>query len=138
VTSVIRTREDSGSGQSRRNEIVYLRLESPRLALQRIAARVRQGGHAVPARDVLRRFGRSWKNFSQTYRPLADSYVVYDNSGSAPIRIRALDKKSKEFDRASAAGRALRRAARVARKTARMHGTPIYVLRDGKVVAEKP
>ncbi len=36
------------------------------------------------------------------------------------------------------AGRALRRSARVARKTARIHGTPIYVWKDGKVVAEKP
>jgi hypothetical protein len=35
-------------------------------------------------------------------------------------------------------GRALQRAALVARKTARMHGTPIYIWRDGKVVAEKP
>jgi len=35
-------------------------------------------------------------------------------------------------------GRALRRAQLVARKTARMHGTPIYFWRDGKVVAEKP
>ena len=37
-----------------------------------------------------------------------------------------------------AVGRALSRAAKVARKTARMHGTPIYVWKDGKVVAEKP
>jgi len=36
------------------------------------------------------------------------------------------------------AGRALRRAALVARKTARIHGTPIYLWRAGKVVAEKP
>lgn len=35
-------------------------------------------------------------------------------------------------------GRALRRAQLTARKTARMHGTPIYIWRDGKVVAEKP
>ncbi len=40
--------------------------------------------------------------------------------------------------RLTPAGRALRRAARVARKTARAHGTPIYLWRDGKVVAEKP
>ena len=39
---------------------------------------------------------------------------------------------------AAAVGRALRRSARVARKTARAHGTPIYLWRDGKVVAEKP
>jgi hypothetical protein len=43
---------------------------------------------------------------------------------------------SKEFS--DAVGRALRRAAKVARKTARMHGTPIYIWKDGKVVAEKP
>jgi hypothetical protein len=36
------------------------------------------------------------------------------------------------------AGRALRRAAKVARKTARMYGTHIYIWRDGKIVAEKP
>ena len=40
--------------------------------------------------------------------------------------------------RLTPAGRALRRSARVARKTARTHGTPIYFWRDGKVVAEKP
>ena len=37
-----------------------------------------------------------------------------------------------------AIGRALRRAARQARETARKHGTPIYVMKDGKVVAIKP
>jgi len=37
-----------------------------------------------------------------------------------------------------AVGRALRRAAKAARKTARMHGTPIYIWKNGKVVAEKP
>ena len=38
----------------------------------------------------------------------------------------------------AAVGRALRRAAKVARKTARMHGTPIYILKNGKIVADKP
>jgi predicted ABC-type ATPase len=38
-----------------RVEIVYLRLWSIQLALRRIAARVRQGSHDVPRRDVVRR-----------------------------------------------------------------------------------
>ena len=38
----------------------------------------------------------------------------------------------------TAVGRALRRAGLAARKTARMYGTPIYILRAGKIVAEKP
>ena len=44
--------------------------------------------------------------------------------------------QSKEF--ALRVGRALRRAARQARRTARAYGTPLYVWRNGKVVAEKP
>lgn len=47
-------------------------------------------------------------------------------------------KKKDTEDFAVLVGRALRRAARTARKTARMHGTPIYIWRDGKIVAEKP
>lgn len=68
-----------------RIEIVYLTLPSPKLALRRIAARVRQGGHNVPKADVLRRFRRSWNNFESLYRPLADAWTVYDNAGDKPI-----------------------------------------------------
>jgi hypothetical protein len=51
-------------------------------------------------------------------------------------RRKARLQTSKEFS--EAVGRALRRAAKVARKTARMHGTPVYIWKDGKIVAEKP
>ncbi len=46
--------------------------------------------------------------------------------------------KKTDNDFATAAGRALRRAARVARKIAKMHGTPIYISKNGKVVAIQP
>ena len=39
---------------------------------------------------------------------------------------------------AALVGRALRRSAKKARQLARMHGTLVYVWKDGKVVAEKP
>jgi len=67
-----------------RIEIVYLKLPSSRLALRRIAARVRQGGHGVPEADVRRRFARSWNNFVTVYRPLADVWYIYDNSSDRP------------------------------------------------------
>lgn len=67
-----------------RIEIVYLRLASTQLALRRVAARVKQGGHDVPRADVLRRFTRGWHNFLTAYRPLADVWAVYDNSGENP------------------------------------------------------
>ncbi len=67
-----------------RIEIVFLRLDSVDLALRRIEVRVRQGGHDVPKRDVLRRFTRGWENFQKTYQPMAESWAVYDNSGASP------------------------------------------------------
>ena len=67
-----------------RIEMVFLRLASPQLALHRIAARVKQGGHDVPRADVLRRFDRSWKNFVTAYRLQSDAWAVYDNSGDSP------------------------------------------------------
>ena len=45
-------------------------------------------------------------------------------------------KKTDAF--AKGVGEALRRAARDARKIARMYGTPIYVTENGKIVAKKP
>ena len=65
-----------------RIEIVFLRVASPQLALRRIAARVRQGGHDVPKADVVRRFDRGWGNFLTIYQPLADAWVIYENSGN--------------------------------------------------------
>lgn len=68
-----------------RIEIIFLRLASVQLALRRITARVKQGGHNVPRADVLRRFVRGWNNFETAYKPLADAWEVYDNSGNRPI-----------------------------------------------------
>ena len=70
-------------------QIIFLSLSSPRLALRRIAARVKQGGHNVPRADVMRRFTRGWQNFQTAYRPLADTWAVYDNSGPTPRLLEA-------------------------------------------------
>jgi predicted ABC-type ATPase len=82
ITYVKRLRRWKQAGY--RVEIVYLRLRSTRLALRRIAARVRQGGHNVPRKDVIRRFKRGWDNFEGVYRSLADSWAVYENSDRSP------------------------------------------------------
>lgn len=67
-----------------RIEIVYLRLDTPEVALKRVAARVRQGGHHVPAADIRRRFVRSWRNFENVYRPLCDAWWLYDATAYPP------------------------------------------------------
>ena len=57
-------------------------------------------------------------------------------SSYAAMKKTVRKKKTESF--ADGVGRGLRLAARSARKTARLYGTPIYVWENGKVVAKKP
>ena len=70
-----------------RVEIIYLTLSLPEIALRRIAFRVQQGGHGIAKKDAMRRFRRSWDNFRTIYQPIADAWMIYDNSGDRPVLI---------------------------------------------------
>jgi predicted ABC-type ATPase len=67
----------------------YLWIPSVSLALSRIRERVALGGHDVPTEIVQRRFTRSLESFLARYRPLADSWMLFDNSGRRPAVIAA-------------------------------------------------
>jgi len=69
--------------------IVYLWLPTVDLALARVAERVRTGGHDVPAETVRRRFDRGRRNFFTLYRPLADTWRLYDASAITGPRLAA-------------------------------------------------
>ena len=59
------------------------------LSVQRVAHRVRQGGHAVPVRKIRQRYRRLWPLVAQAVH-LADAAYVYDNSTAArPFRLMA-------------------------------------------------
>jgi predicted ABC-type ATPase len=60
--------------------VLFLWLESADLAVDRVAARVRVGGHDVPEETVRRRYERGLRNFFQLYLPLVDSWQMFDNS----------------------------------------------------------
>jgi predicted ABC-type ATPase len=66
----------------------YVWVRSADIAVERVAARVKAGGHHVPEQDVRRRWQRSGFNFWNLYLPLACRWVVYDNSGAGlPLRV---------------------------------------------------
>jgi predicted ABC-type ATPase len=65
---------------------VYVYLDAPELSMKRVRERAAQGGHFVPDDDVHRRYPRSLFHLSQAL-PLADSAVVYDNSGAQPQKL---------------------------------------------------
>lgn len=60
--------------------LIYLYLPSDDLAVQRVEARVRDGGHNVPEPTIRRRFRAGLKNFFNLYLPLVDTWRMYDNS----------------------------------------------------------
>lgn len=71
--------------------IFFLELPSVELAIQRVADRVAQGGHHVPEPLIRRRFRIGKQNFSTLYKPLADAWRHYDNSGDSPRLIASSD-----------------------------------------------
>ena len=68
-----------------RVKLIFLKLSTPEEAIARVAMRVRQGGHDVPADVIRRRFDRGWRHFEDTYRHCVDYWQCFDNSGAAPV-----------------------------------------------------
>ena len=62
----------------------FLSLASPEIAVQRVAERVRQGGHDIAEDVIRRRFTKGIQNFEGLYRPLVTDWILYDNSGPEP------------------------------------------------------
>jgi predicted ABC-type ATPase len=70
--------------QAYRVHLIYLWLPSPELAVKRVAERVRLGGHGIPEEVIRRRYERSLNNLFRLYRPIADSWLIIDNSQIPP------------------------------------------------------
>jgi len=75
-------KEMKGSGY--RIHLYFLWLCNNKLALRRIEERVRMGGHDVDAQTVIRRFGRGIHNLFHLYKPMLDSWLLFDNSENSP------------------------------------------------------
>lgn len=60
--------------------LLFFYLESPELAIQRVAQRVSEGGHHIPEEVIRRRYGRGLKNFFQLFSPLVDDWTFVDTS----------------------------------------------------------
>lgn len=62
--------------------LLAVAVDDPTQLLERVAQRMREGGHPVPANRILERYPRTLANLTQAVR-LADAAVLYDSSGSA-------------------------------------------------------
>ena len=60
--------------------LLYLWLNSPELAIERVRERVQAGGHNIPDSVVRRRYVMGLQYFFGTYLPVIDRWILADNS----------------------------------------------------------
>lgn len=75
--------------------IVFLWLPNEDFAINRVAERVRMGGHGIPEDTIKRRYHAGLSNFFELYQEIADTWYFYDNSEEAP-KLVAYGKGTKE------------------------------------------
>ena len=66
--------------------LLYFWLNSPELAIERVAARVAAGGHDIPEETIRRRYRTGIENFFHDYAPLCERWILADNS-QIPFRV---------------------------------------------------
>lgn len=71
--------------QGYRVSLYFLSLPNAEVAIARVAARVRQGGHDIPEPVIRRRFASGLRNFREHYRQVASDWILYDNSSGEPV-----------------------------------------------------
>jgi predicted ABC-type ATPase len=84
---------DSLRATGYRIHLFYFWLNSPDLAIARVAARVQKGGHPIPETTIRRRYERSVRNLFKVYLPLVTGWKVYDNSAGGWPRMLAKGKR---------------------------------------------
>ena len=67
-------------GQGYRVSLLYFWLNSPELAMRRVAERVSKGGHDIATSTITRRYAAGIKNLFKLFVPLVDYWAVFDNS----------------------------------------------------------
>lgn len=60
--------------------LLFFWLNSPDLAIRRVAGRVSVGGHPVPEDVIRRRYEAGRRNLFELYTPISDYWLVIDNS----------------------------------------------------------
>jgi predicted ABC-type ATPase len=70
-----------------RVSLVFLWLRSVDLAVERVEARVRLGGHSIPEETIRRRYDRGIHNLFDLYLPVLDTWRLFDSSAEHPMEI---------------------------------------------------
>jgi predicted ABC-type ATPase len=67
--------------------LLFMWLKSVELAIERVATRVKEGGHHIPTDTIKRRYTAGIKNLFQIYLPIVDNLLIFDSTNSVPVPI---------------------------------------------------
>lgn len=122
--------------------LFFLRLPNAEMAIERVASRVRRGGHSIPEEVIRRRFKAGLSNFSQIYQSRVDHWMMYENTELCGPRIVAEGGAATEvqsvFDDVKEVTRRFQVSVRESLLDNKQAGNPVAVWRDGKVVIVPP
>lgn len=65
--------------------LLFFWLPTPEMAIERVARRVREGGHNIPTEVIYRRYWSGLQNFFTIFAPIVDSWMFYENADSTII-----------------------------------------------------
>jgi predicted ABC-type ATPase len=89
LLKTIRLAQDAGYTVT----LLYFWLNSPELAVERVAARVEAGGHDIPEETIRRRYRVGIDYFFHDYAPICERWILADNS-QIPFRVIAEGSKN--------------------------------------------
>ena len=73
-------------------QLLFFWLPSPEYAIERVAQRVREGGHNIPNDVIVRRYFAGIRNLFDIYMPIVDSWMIIDNSVNPRVTIAKMNR----------------------------------------------
>ena len=77
--------------------LLFYWLSSPEVAVERVAVRVRAGGHFIAEAVIHRRYQRGIQNLFRLFIPLCDDWFIFDNSLSSSVLVAQGKRTSSRF-----------------------------------------
>jgi predicted ABC-type ATPase len=78
--------------------LAFLWLPNPDVAIARVAARVRAGGHDIPDSTIRRRYYSGLRNFFRLYRPIANDWRFYDSTATSGPRLISMGESTADIE----------------------------------------
>jgi predicted ABC-type ATPase len=78
--SLVKAAQDAGYKVA----LLFIWIDSPATAIQRVAERVVKGGHDIPSEVIERRYYRGLFNLLNLYIPICDTWMVVNNEAITP------------------------------------------------------